>query len=56
LIIGDGATVVTIVPELAAEAAQVTMLQRSPTYIAALPNEDKNAARLKRIFPKKSSL
>jgi cation diffusion facilitator CzcD-associated flavoprotein CzcO len=29
------------------------MLQRSPTYIAALPNKDKVAARIKRLFPKK---
>jgi cation diffusion facilitator CzcD-associated flavoprotein CzcO len=42
----DGATAVTIVPELAAEA-MVTMLQRSPTYIAALPNKDKVAAQNK---------
>lgn len=53
VIIGSGATAVTIVPELAAEAAEVVMLQRSPTYIAALPNKDKIAARLKRLFPKK---
>jgi cation diffusion facilitator CzcD-associated flavoprotein CzcO len=35
IVIGSGATAVTIVPELAAEAKMVTMLQRSPTYIAA---------------------
>jgi cation diffusion facilitator CzcD-associated flavoprotein CzcO len=53
VVIGSGATAVTIVPELAVEAKQVTMLQRSPTYIAALPNKDKIAARLKRLLPKK---
>ena len=53
VVIGSGATAVTIVPELAAEAAHVTMLQRSPTYIGALPNNDKAAAFLKRLFPKK---
>ena len=53
VVIGSGATAVTIVPELAAEAEKVTMLQRSPTYIAALPNHDKMAAKLKRWFPKK---
>jgi cation diffusion facilitator CzcD-associated flavoprotein CzcO len=53
VIIGSGATAVTILPELAAQGAQVVMLQRSPTYIAALPNKDKIAARLKRLFPKK---
>jgi monooxygenase len=53
VVIGSGATAVTIVPELAVEAAEVIMLQRSPTYIAALPNKDKIAARIKRLFPKK---
>jgi cation diffusion facilitator CzcD-associated flavoprotein CzcO len=53
VVIGSGATAVTIVPELATEGAQVVMLQRSPTYIAALPNKDKIADRLKRLFPKK---
>jgi cation diffusion facilitator CzcD-associated flavoprotein CzcO len=53
VIIGSGATAVTIVPELAKEATLVTMLQRSPTYIAALPNHDKMAAKLKRLFPPK---
>jgi cation diffusion facilitator CzcD-associated flavoprotein CzcO len=50
IVIGSGATAVTI--ELAAEAKMVTMLQRSPTYIAALPNKDKVAARIKRLFPR----
>ena len=54
VVIGSGATAVTIVPELANnETEHVTMLQRSPTYIAALPNKDKIAALLKRILPKK---
>lgn len=53
VVIGSGATAVTIVPELAIEAAHVTMLQRSPTYVGALPNNDKAAALLKRMFPKK---
>jgi len=53
VIIGSGATAVTILPELAAKGASVVMLQRSPTYIAALPSNDKIAARLKRLFPKK---
>jgi cation diffusion facilitator CzcD-associated flavoprotein CzcO len=55
VIIGSGATAVTILPELANEGAQVVMLQRSPTYIAALPNKDKIAAGLKRVFPKKAA-
>jgi cation diffusion facilitator CzcD-associated flavoprotein CzcO len=43
----------SLLPELAAEAKMVTMLQRSPTYIAALPNKDKVAAQIKRLFPKR---
>jgi cation diffusion facilitator CzcD-associated flavoprotein CzcO len=38
VIIGSGATAVTLVPSLAEKAAHVTMVQRSPTYIFALPN------------------
>jgi monooxygenase len=53
VVIGSGATAVTIVPELAVDAEHVTMLQRSPTYIAALPNHDKMAAKIKRLFPRK---
>ena len=40
VVIGSGATAVTLVPALAEEAAHVTMLQRSPTYIVARPSED----------------
>ncbi|MBS1878316.1 MAG: NAD(P)/FAD-dependent oxidoreductase [Actinobacteria bacterium] len=40
VVIGSGATAVTLVPALAGDAAQVTMLQRSPTYIVSVPGED----------------
>jgi monooxygenase len=40
VVIGSGATAVTLVPALAQRAAHVTMLQRSPTYIVARPSED----------------
>ena len=40
VVIGSGATAVTLVPALAERAAHVTMLQRSPTYIVARPSED----------------
>ena len=53
VVIGSGATAVTIVPELDAQGAEVIMLQRSPTYIAALPNKDEIADKLKRMFPNK---
>jgi len=40
VVIGSGATAVTLVPELGKRAAHVTMLQRSPTYIVSAPDED----------------
>jgi monooxygenase len=43
VVIGSGATAVTLVPELAKKAAHVTMLQRSPTYIVSVPARDKIA-------------
>ena len=51
VVIGSGATAITLVPELTKEAAHVTMLQRSPTYIAAMPAEDVLAKRLHRTLP-----
>ena len=51
VVIGSGATAVTLVPELAKTAAHVTMLQRSPTYVVALPSEDAIANGLRRILP-----
>lgn len=51
VIVGSGATAVTLVPEMAAKAAHVTMLQRSPTYILALPAQDRIAAAWRRWFP-----
>jgi len=41
VVIGSGATAVTIIPSIADEAEHVTMLQRSPTYFVAWPDEDK---------------
>src|SRR5262249_10526350 len=40
IVIGSGATAVTLVPELAKRAAHVTMLQRSPSYIVSVPERD----------------
>jgi monooxygenase len=48
IVIGSGATAVTLVPELAKAAAHVTMLQRSPTYIVSRPAEDPIANWLRR--------
>ncbi|MFK8021784.1 MAG: flavin-containing monooxygenase [Pseudomonadales bacterium] len=51
VVIGSGATAVTLVPTLAQTAKKVTMLQRSPTYIVAMPEQDVFANRLKRFLP-----
>jgi cation diffusion facilitator CzcD-associated flavoprotein CzcO len=51
VVIGSGATAVTLVPALAATAAHVTMLQRSPTYIVSRPAEDQIANWLRRHLP-----
>jgi cation diffusion facilitator CzcD-associated flavoprotein CzcO len=53
VVIGSGATAVTIVPAMANEAAHVTMLQRTPTWMAAGPSRDKWADRLRRWLPPK---
>lgn len=55
VVIGSGATAVTLVPELAKKAKHVTMLQRSPTYIANMPKEDILANFLKKIMPSKTA-
>jgi cation diffusion facilitator CzcD-associated flavoprotein CzcO len=53
VVIGSGATAVTLVPNLAKQAAHVTMLQRSPTYIVSMPDEDRVASWLQRQLPAK---
>lgn len=53
IVIGSGATAVTLVPELAKKAAHVTMLQRSPTYVVSRPAEDKIANWLRSKLPAK---
>jgi len=51
VVIGSGATAVTLVPAMARDAAHVTMLQRSPSYILTLPSEDPVLVRLRRLLP-----
>jgi len=51
VIIGSGATAVTLLPSMAETAEHVTMLQRSPTYIAARPTIDRTANFLRKILP-----
>lgn len=55
VVIGSGATAVTLVPEMAKTAAHVTMLQRSPTYMVSRPAEDKLANRLRSFLPAKAA-
>lgn len=51
LVIGSGATAVTLIPALTDHALHVTMLQRSPTYVMALPGVDVVADVLRRVLP-----
>ena len=51
VVIGSGSTAMTIVPDMARDAAQVTMLQRSPTYVVAFPDKDIIANALRKILP-----
>ncbi len=53
LIIGSGATAMTLVPSMAKTAAHVTMLQRSPTYVISAPEQDKIANWLRGVMPAK---
>jgi monooxygenase len=54
VVIGSGATAVTLIPALAKTgASHVTMLQRSPTYIGALPDVDPFATRMNKSLPSK---
>lgn len=51
VVIGSGATAVTLVPALAEKAEHVTMLQRSPTYVVSMPARDKIANFFRAILP-----
>jgi monooxygenase len=51
VVIGSGATAMTLVPALARTAAHVTMLQRSPTWVLARPARDAIANALRRVLP-----
>jgi cation diffusion facilitator CzcD-associated flavoprotein CzcO len=50
IIIGSGATAVTLVPAMAGQAAHVTMLQRTPSYVLPVPTRDRLNARLTRLL------
>ena len=55
VVIGSGATAITIVPAMASQAEHVTMLQRSPTYVMSLPEEDRIALGLARVLPARTA-
>ena len=55
IVIGSGATAVTLVPSLAETAEHVTMLQRSPTWIASQPDTDKLANIIRKVLPEKTA-
>jgi monooxygenase len=55
VVIGSGATAVTLVPAMAERAAHVTMLQRSPSYVISLPGEDPVAKLVRRLLPSKAA-
>jgi cation diffusion facilitator CzcD-associated flavoprotein CzcO len=55
VVIGSGATAVTLVPAMAPDAAHVTMLQRSPSYFVALPARDPIADAVRRALPPKAA-
>lgn len=53
VVIGSGATAMTLVPAMAEGGAQVTMVQRSPTYVVSRPDEDRIANALRRYLPER---
>ncbi len=53
VVIGSGATAMTLVPAMASIAKHVTMLQRSPTYVVSRPDEDRVANFLRKVLPDK---
>ena len=54
VIIGSGATAITLVPAMAKTAAKVTMLQRSPTYVISVPQRDVVSEKLRQFLPDKA--
>lgn len=53
VVIGSGATAVTLVPAIAERGASVTMVQRSPSYVMALPARDPIAGLLRKVLPER---
>ncbi|MFN8070450.1 MAG: NAD(P)/FAD-dependent oxidoreductase [Mycobacterium sp.] len=55
VVIGSGATAVTLIPAMADKAAHITMLQRSPSYVMPLPRKDPIANSLRKVLPPKAA-
>ena len=55
VVIGSGATAVTVVPAMAKDAAHVTMLQRSPTFYLTLPHRDRIGDALRAVLPERAA-
>ena len=55
VVIGSGATAMTLIPAMAHTAGHVTMLQRSPTYVVARPDQDPVANALRKVLPDKAA-
>ncbi|MBJ7329264.1 MAG: NAD(P)/FAD-dependent oxidoreductase [Solirubrobacteraceae bacterium] len=55
VVIGSGATAMTLVPAMAKDAEHVTMLQRSPTYVVSMPAKDAFANGLRKVLPDKAA-
>jgi cation diffusion facilitator CzcD-associated flavoprotein CzcO len=55
VVIGSGATAVTLIPAMADDVAHITMLQRSPSYVMPLPRKDPIANSLRKVLPAKAA-
>lgn len=55
IVIGSGATAVTLVPAMAETAGHVTMLQRSPTYVVTMPSQDRIANAFRKLLPERAA-
>ncbi len=55
VVIGSGATAVTLIPAMADDTAHITMLQRSPSYVMPLPRQDPIANTLRKVLPAKAA-
>ncbi|RLE25876.1 MAG: FAD-containing monooxygenase EthA [Actinobacteria bacterium] len=53
VVIGSGATAMTLIPAMADDVEHITMLQRSPTYVVSMPDVDAIANNLRKVLPDK---